>query len=265
MRQTLSYTRIMALNQAPSPEQLREAYERAIGKGRILYQALNTYLWTESPRLELRERYSLETGSLRRVPKDLKEQLNTSDTDGTSLTFVDVRRKGSSQNSNAIYSNWFNGKDGVIVCHENNRRRDSDPPCMWPSEVIWQSFVMVADEEQTSPSDLRCIVRHSVENHCTRMVIWQAARENANSPMHDNGYREYLPLDEGFFALLGSVNGASTMRMLLDHKVDLGHKTIQKIVVFGCLNGAAEVDDFAKHRSFMLVLSNKRKPIEPRR
>ena len=106
----------MALNQAPSPEELREAYERAIDKGRILYQALNTYLWTGSPRSELRECYSFETGGLRKVPEDLKEQLNTSGTDGTSLTFVDVRRKGSSQNSNAIYSNWFNGKDGVSVC-----------------------------------------------------------------------------------------------------------------------------------------------------
>ena len=191
------------------------------------------------------------------------KHLNTSGTDGTSLTFVDVRSKGSSRGSDIFYSNWFSGKDGVIVCHENDRRMDSDPPCMWPSEIIWQSFVMVADDEQTSPSDLRCIVRHSVKNHFTRMVIWQAARENANSPMHDNGYREYLPLDEGFFALLGSVNGASTMRMLLDHKVHIGHKTIQKIVVFGFLNNAADVDDFAKHRSFMLVLSNKRKPIEP--
>ena len=71
----------------------------------------------------------------------------------------------SREDSDAIYSNWFDGKDGVIVCHENDRRRDSDPPRMWPSEVIWQSFVMVADKEQRNPSDLRYVIRHSVRMH----------------------------------------------------------------------------------------------------
>ena len=33
-----------------------------------------------------------------------------------------------------------------------------------------------------------------------------------------------IPLDEGFSALLGGVNGSSTMRMLLDHKQHVGHK-----------------------------------------
>ena len=96
------------------------------------------------------------------------------------------------------------------------------------------------------------------------MVIWQAARENAISPMHENGYREYLPLDEGFFALLGSVNRSSTMRMLLDHKKHIGHKTIEKIVILPCAYRADDVNNFEIHRSFMLVLSNKRKPMEPR-
>ena len=167
--------------------------------------------------------------------------------------FVDVLSKGSSKNSDAIYSNWFNGKDGVIVCHENDKSRDSDPPSLWPSEAIWQSFVMAADKEQTSPSELRYVFRHNVKNHCTRMVIWQAARENdAISPMHEKGHREYLPLDEGFFALLGSVNGSSTTRMLLDHKKDICHKTIEKIIVLPCKH-AAEVHDFEKQRTFMLV------------
>ena len=252
----------MATKQRPSSEQLRETYERAIDRGRSLYQALNSSLWKEYPRSELRECYSLEIEPLRRFPQGLQGQFNTSGVDCTSLTFVDVRRKGSSQSSDTIYSNWFNGNDGVIVCHEDDRRRDSDPPSMWPSEVIWQSYVMVAAEEQACPSDLSFIVRHSVKNHCTRMVIWQAAREDAISPVGEEGYWEYLPFDEGFFALLGSVNGSSTMRMLLDHKVHIGHKTIQKIVVFGCLN-AADVDDFETQRSFMLVLSKKRRPIEP--
>ena len=112
----------------------------------------------------LHECYSLDTGPLRRVPKDIKDHFQASGIDLDCFMFVDVRNKGSGKDSDAIYSNWFNGKDGVIVFHENYRGRDSDPPSLWPSEAIWQSFVMVADKEQTSPSDLRYGMRHSVKN-----------------------------------------------------------------------------------------------------
>ena len=254
----------MAADKTPSPEQIRAVYESAVDKGRELYQALNSFAWTDRTPPKLEECYSIDTGPLRRIPIDIIEQLKALGVDLKRLTFVDVLGKGSGEESDAIYSNWFNGNDGVIVCHENDKGRDSDPPSLWPSEAIWQSFVMVADKEQTSPSDLRYVIRHSVKNERTRMVIWQAARENAIFPMLENGYREYLPLDEGFFALLGSVNGSSTMRMLLDHKKHIGHKTVEKIVVLPCTHHAADVNDFRKHRSFMLVLSNERKPMQPR-
>lgn len=33
-------------------------------------------------------------------------------------------------------------------------------------------------------------------------------------------YREYIPWEKGFHAILRSVNGAGTMRLLLDHKAE---------------------------------------------
>ena len=95
------------------------------------------------------------------------------------------------------------------------------------------------------------------------MVIWQAARAEATFANREDGYREYLPLDEGFFALLGSVNGSSTMRMLLDHKAHIGFQTIERIVVLPRARGTADVHDFQKSRSFMLMLSNKRSVTVP--
>ena len=47
------------------------------------------------------------------------------------------------------------------------------------------------------------------------------------------GYVEYSPLDSGFYAFLGTPNGASTVRMLLDHKDELQGRLIDKIVVLG--------------------------------
>ena len=47
------------------------------------------------------------------------------------------------------------------------------------------------------------------------------------------GHVEYSPLDNGFYALLGSPNGKTIMRMLLDHKSHIGYKTVERIVLVG--------------------------------
>ncbi|KAH8719533.1 hypothetical protein GQ44DRAFT_712218 [Phaeosphaeriaceae sp. PMI808] len=57
------------------------------------------------------------------------------------------------------------------------------------------------------------------------------------------------------------------MRLLIDHKAELGNRTVERIVVVGGLpylrNGVAGValdlrDDFTRSRSFFLVLSERR-------
>ena len=87
----------MAVSERPSPERLREIYERTIGKCRDLYQSLNTFMWTDCTRSELGACYSLDTSPLRKVPKDIEEQLNASDVDCTRSLFRGVRSKGSSE------------------------------------------------------------------------------------------------------------------------------------------------------------------------
>ena len=53
------------------------------------------------------------------------------------------------------------------------------------------------------------------------MYIWHAAKFSTSTREGPHHYREYTELDQGYHAILGSVNGASTMRMLLDHKAQL--------------------------------------------
>ncbi|KAH9875805.1 hypothetical protein IAQ61_003269, partial [Plenodomus lingam] len=52
------------------------------------------------------------------------------------------------------------------------------------------------------------------------------------------GFRsiEYTRHDNGFYAILGTPNRASTMRMLRDHQTELGHRIVEKIVVFSNKN-----------------------------
>lgn len=50
---------------------------------------------------------------------------------------------------------------------------------------------------------------------------------------------EFLPGQEGFFALLGSVLGGTVARMLADNGQELHWRTVEKIVLIRA-NGAAE-------------------------
>jgi hypothetical protein len=62
--------------------------------------------------------------------------------------------------------------------------------------------------------------RSSVGNLSARRTIWYAARRST-CLIEDSssGYIEYTqPLDEGFYAILGSENGANSMRLLIDHR-----------------------------------------------
>lgn len=89
------------------------------------------------------------------------------------------------------------------------------------------------------------------------MVIWHSARWSGCSKSDSKGYREYTKYHSGFFALLGSVNGASTMRMLLDHEEEIGFRIVDKVVVFA-ENEVEQIEEFGKLRSFMIVLSDPR-------
>lgn len=98
------------------------------------------------------------------------------------MLFGDVRTKGKKRDTDAAYSNWFNAKDGATICHENfkseNRTR-----VLYPSHVICKVFEMVAEKEQTIPSELHLIVHHGVKNKRIRRSIWKAARSRRKGPV----------------------------------------------------------------------------------
>jgi hypothetical protein len=69
---------------------------------------------------------------------------------------------------------------------------------------------------------------------------------------------EYTCHDNGFYAILGTPNGASTMRMLHDHRTELGHRIVEKIVVFGKDGLTMKM---AETRSMAILLSDRRSPL----
>lgn len=79
-----------------------------------------------------------------------------------------------------------------------------------------------AEKENEDLSNLRLIVRDSVLNRATQMMLWHSVRWSGFSKSDAKGYREYTKYHSSFFALLGSIDGASTMEMLIDHKAEIG-------------------------------------------
>ena len=69
---------------------------------------------------------------------------------------------------------------------------------------------------------------------------------------------ECTRIDRGFYAILGTPNGTSALRMLRDHNTELGYHVVEKIAVFG--NKELSTDK-SESQSMALMLSNCRSRI----
>jgi hypothetical protein len=137
---------------------------------------------------------------------------------------------------------------------------------LWPSKAVWQAWVLAGDILPSfDPSSLRIIVRTAVINLSARRAIWYVARRSTSFVEDPStSYAVYTKDDDGFYAIPRSANSASSIRLLIDHKAELGNRTVEKIVLVRGLpdtrNGVA-LDlrgDFTRSRSFFLVLSERR-------
>lgn len=158
----------------------------------------------------------------------------------------------------AIYSNRCNGQCGVIIRYENHKERDTNSKAerLFCSEVVWQSFLLACKADGAKPSGLRLLIQHFVINKETKIAISEVIRSSNVTSVGEDDRRVYTERDKGFYVLLGSVLGAQMMRILLDHRSDLGHRIVEHIVI---LPIEKDQEKSTATRSLMFVLS------EPRR
>lgn len=249
-----------------------DLYHDSVAKGRFLYDGLKRSLVppvvlipAHAP--QLTNWYAIERGTRGlRVCKALSKTLTTEwNVNMEDFEFVTV---SSIPGRDAAYINWFNVRQKCLVNYSNFKAYDLNPRFqrLWPSEAVWQSWILAGDRLPSfDPSCLRIIARTAVINLSARRAIWYAARRST-SLVEDpsTGYAVYTKEDDGFYAILGSINGASSMRLLIDHKAELGNRIVDKIIVVGGLPGRRNGvdldlrDDFTRSRSFLLVLSERR-------
>lgn len=231
-------------------------YLACIEKGIALCQRLETFETATPARRVPLDAYDCTSARLSCRDEGLARGLASVGI-GRAFIFVDVRNRR--RQEDAIYSNWFS--DGTIVAGENYKRRDENPEGqrIFPSEALWQSLLLARGQRPLfrKPMQLRTVVRSNVVNSSSRTAIWHATRRSTCSNEGPKGYKVYTELDDGYYAVLGSQNGASTMRILLDHKAQIGFRTVEKIIVFECRNvGDEENEDLA--RNFAVILSDPR-------
>ena len=244
----------------PSEGELRKEYLRCKQKGKQLYYRLSTFEHTdiENPAQGLTSGYKVEENQMRK-PDKAQERLKPWNIDPKNFWYLEVRNKLAPRQSDAIYTNRGNGRDGALLHIDSYKKYNNNPEALhlFPSKIAWRSWLSSAARDNVDPSALRFIVRDSIINKATLMVIRHSAQWSECSESNTKGKRVYTKYHSGFFALLGSINGASTMRMLLDHKSQIGFRTVEKVVVFAD-DELEDPGNFWKLRSFMIVLSDRR-------
>ena len=179
----------------------------------------------------------------------------------SNLRYVEVfSKKGRRKGKETAFINYMDGHNGVVLTKEMFKINDQNSPDkkLWASEVIWQSWLYIAKIEGRAASCLRVVGQDFVTNEETKQIIWESLNHSAatrEGPVR--GHVECSPLDNGFYALLGSPNGKTMMRMLSDHKSHIGYKTVERIVLVGDDElGLSEPEA----RTFLVVLLDKRQP-----
>ncbi|RAK97355.1 uncharacterized protein BO80DRAFT_482409 [Aspergillus ibericus CBS 121593] len=137
--------------------------------------------------------------------------------------------------SGARYADVYYPDDGLIVADEiygprNNKEIGAKGQpyvklSQW-SDVAWLNWAKLADDVTT----LRAVIQFSVSNGVSEAVI-----EKVANGQKIGGYKAPLKREAGtedFNALLGTPNGFGVAWLLINHKSQLGIKTIKSVSVF---------------------------------
>lgn len=122
----------------------------------------------------------------------------------------------------ALYGSTYSPMNGVIIAQDQIKGGATD---FW-SDVTFSIWKDTCEGLGGDVKNLQWVVRHQVKNTIAEQRI-----------IDIGGSQEVRPGDDKFGIMLGVPNVAGVVRMLYQHKQDLGPKTIEKIVI-----GTIEID-----------------------
>lgn len=118
----------------------------------------------------------------------------------------------------------YSPRNGIIAAIDT--KKAAVETLFW-SDAAFAMWEAAAAFGQRDIKDLRYIAHHSISNIFAQAVI---NRMIGGRPGEVKIFGQHT---EAFLALLGTVNGAGSVHLLMQHKRQLGRKTIVEAIVFG--------------------------------
>ena len=201
----------------------------------------------------LQSLYRVESGSIqseKAVPDGLvREYVKV-----PRMKWVDISSPNT-KDPDLAYSHHVSHDAGLLLVNEIHKDCDKSRPGQRfnPSEMAWQSSLLGIEQDGVQLSTLRCIVVSHIVNDNTKNGISETTRVSTSTLSKEHGHKEFTEVDDGFYALLGSVLGKMAMHMLLDHKAEMRYRSVDRLVLVVKKNL-----DPSNARSFVILLSDPR-------
>ena len=122
------------------------------------------------------------------------------------------------------YYNEYSPRNGLIAALAATKA--AGETLHW-SDIAFAMWEAVTSFAGRNIKDLRFIAQHAIQHTVTQSIINRLVEGKPGE------VRIFLPGTEAFLALLGTPSGAGAVYLLMQHKRQLGHKTIVRATVFG--------------------------------
>ena len=119
----------------------------------------------------------------------------------------------------------------------DDQLRDAVPKVSHWSDIVWTSWLSYCEQVNRKPHELQSIIHNAILTANTKYIMEQVVdpdtkRNGLNIPWPG---KEFFVTTDGGKALLGTVHGSGTSRLLFDHRQEtdgIPKKGIQKVTVF---------------------------------
>lgn len=122
------------------------------------------------------------------------------------------------------YYNEYSPRNGLIAALAATRA--AGETLHW-SDVAFAMWEAVTSFAGRNIQDLRFIAQHAIHHTLTQSIINRLVEGKSGE------VRIFVPGTESFLALIGTPTGVGAVHLLMQHKRQLGHKTIVRATVFG--------------------------------
>lgn len=140
------------------------------------------------------------------------------------------------QPSGGRYANVYYAEEGLIIADENygprNNKKIAQDGQPYVKLAQWSDVVYLnwANQAGSDVSGLKAVIRFSISNTGAQAIM-DTVTGGATIP----GYKNPMKFESGtdnYNALLGTPNGSGVAWLLINHKSQLGIKTIKSISLF---------------------------------